>query len=414
MRFLLVLFLLEQVIITNAKVFVSLTFDDSFTEHYEASKILETYGMAGTFYMNSLRINKPNDIPNSRYISYEKMMDMHNNSHEIAGHTLNHINLDSVDDVVKYEEICSDRNNFLLDFGLDITSFAYPFGKRNFTKDYDCENFNASNVPISTDPNDYDYAFYTYCNNTAPPPLYNCSSFNQSSIPVYNFTYGNVSDTDYQYFQYYMYCNSTVSEDEDFIDGEPDLPSEAVAKLVPKCGYTSARAVGGMGCKICPFCLKCRSGILLPQTPQQFQMRSMTLKPEFGKYVVNAMETALTYNPNRDYWLIFVVHALGNFPGNRYATTWESFKYVLDSIQYLDSIGVVTVDEMINGDGNYTELHRSHFIQRPIGMEKPIDPEAEITTVTIPTTTTTTTQPASAGKVVTSLMLLMIAMIVVF
>jgi peptidoglycan/xylan/chitin deacetylase (PgdA/CDA1 family) len=81
------LYFLFLIASSNAKLFLSLTFDDGLPEHYQVSTILQSYGMLGTFYINSGRLNV-----NGR-ISINQMLDMQTNNHEIAGHTVNHLNL---------------------------------------------------------------------------------------------------------------------------------------------------------------------------------------------------------------------------------------------------------------------------------------------------------------------------------
>src|SRR6266511_5801697 len=48
-------------------------------------------------------------------------------AYEIAGHTVNHVNLAPLTTAEARQEVCTDRNNLLAQ-GFPVTSFAYPFG----------------------------------------------------------------------------------------------------------------------------------------------------------------------------------------------------------------------------------------------------------------------------------------------
>lgn len=103
---------------------VSLEFDDGSISHLTAQTILEAHGMKGVFYINSKRIGKPGFLNLSQLISLQA------NGHEIGGHTLNHVNLATLSVSAQRTEIIDDYN-LLLSQGLNITSFAYPFGSYN-------------------------------------------------------------------------------------------------------------------------------------------------------------------------------------------------------------------------------------------------------------------------------------------
>lgn len=110
------------VLCSNAhKTYVSLTFDDVLIEHYNASKMMEEYGMRGTFYINSGRVGLNDKMTTNQLLT------MQTNGHEIGGHTIDHINLASASNGQRRIQICNDKRD-LVDMGLVIESFAYPFG----------------------------------------------------------------------------------------------------------------------------------------------------------------------------------------------------------------------------------------------------------------------------------------------
>lgn len=113
-------FFIGVIVSVDSKLYVSLTFDDNWKEHYNVSLLLDTYGFKGTFYINSGRIGT------NQYLSYDKNLDMQSRGHEIAGHTVDHFNLTSLNDTDRLYQICDDRDK-LMSKGLQITNFAFPF-----------------------------------------------------------------------------------------------------------------------------------------------------------------------------------------------------------------------------------------------------------------------------------------------
>jgi peptidoglycan/xylan/chitin deacetylase (PgdA/CDA1 family) len=100
---------------------VSLSFDDTTADHADAAALLEQYGMRGTFYINSPRIDRPG------YLSLAELTAMAEAGHEIGGHTLTHARLTDLTLDEAEAEICDDRMN-LVALGFDVTTFAWPFG----------------------------------------------------------------------------------------------------------------------------------------------------------------------------------------------------------------------------------------------------------------------------------------------
>jgi peptidoglycan/xylan/chitin deacetylase (PgdA/CDA1 family) len=104
---------------------VSLTFDDTLADHQVAVDLLDERGMRATFYVNSKRVDR------TGYLSAAQLTGWQEQGHEIAGHTIDHVNLADVAEVDPEEarrQICDDREA-LVGFGFSSsTSFAYPFG----------------------------------------------------------------------------------------------------------------------------------------------------------------------------------------------------------------------------------------------------------------------------------------------
>lgn len=100
--------------------YVSLTFDDGLDEHYTIANELNVYDMKATFYVNSGRLG------NNR-LTINQLKQMQQLGHEIGGHTINHVNLNTTSLDSRTQEVCNDKQN-LENMGLQISSFAYPFG----------------------------------------------------------------------------------------------------------------------------------------------------------------------------------------------------------------------------------------------------------------------------------------------
>jgi peptidoglycan/xylan/chitin deacetylase (PgdA/CDA1 family) len=99
---------------------VTFTFDDGVADQLQGEQLLEKYGMAGTFYINSSFIGLPG------YMTRANLDNLKAKGHEIGGHTVSHPNLTTLSADEQNRQICHDRNT-LLSWGYAVTSFAYPF-----------------------------------------------------------------------------------------------------------------------------------------------------------------------------------------------------------------------------------------------------------------------------------------------
>ena len=104
---------------------VSLTFDDGNVDQQIAPAILAAHGMQGTFYVNSGPIGTPGKF------TWSQVRDLATGN-EVAGHTIDHVDLTTVSTAEAQRQVCDDRLA-LFNHGLRPTSFAYPFGASNAT-----------------------------------------------------------------------------------------------------------------------------------------------------------------------------------------------------------------------------------------------------------------------------------------
>ena len=108
------------------KTVVSLTFDDGDESQYSLGFLrgLQPHGMPGTFYIATGWTGV-----NSGAMTWSQLSDLYNNSNDVGGHTVDHIDLtsSSYTQQQKTAEVC-DNFQALTRHGLDPVSFAYPFG----------------------------------------------------------------------------------------------------------------------------------------------------------------------------------------------------------------------------------------------------------------------------------------------
>ena len=99
---------------------VSLTFDDSNADQLPAEQTMKTLGLHGTFYTVSGWVNQ------TGYLTLANLQSIAADGNEIAGHTIEHPDLPTLDPQEQMREICNDRVN-LINWGFQPTDFAYPF-----------------------------------------------------------------------------------------------------------------------------------------------------------------------------------------------------------------------------------------------------------------------------------------------
>lgn len=104
----------------NEKV-VIINFDDNWKSQYEnALPILDEYGFKATFYVVCDYVDGKNRM------SWEEVIALQNQGHEIGSHTMSHENLDSLPAGLQEYQIIESKK-CLEDRGLKVKSFSYPF-----------------------------------------------------------------------------------------------------------------------------------------------------------------------------------------------------------------------------------------------------------------------------------------------
>jgi peptidoglycan/xylan/chitin deacetylase (PgdA/CDA1 family) len=108
---------------------VSLTFDDAWGDQSVVPSMLASVGMHGTFYVNSGNIGT-----SPSFLGWSQLQNFQSAGNEIAGHTINHVDLTTVSLTEAQRQVCQDRRA-LMSEGFAITNFAYPYGDYNTSTD---------------------------------------------------------------------------------------------------------------------------------------------------------------------------------------------------------------------------------------------------------------------------------------
>jgi len=114
---------------STTPVVVTLGFDDGTLDQFvQAFPILQAHGMQATFFVNT----GPILAGDPSHMTWEDLTTMYNAGQEIAGHTIDHANIQPLAVADAEHEVCDDRNT-LLAHGFAPESFAYPFGSWDAT-----------------------------------------------------------------------------------------------------------------------------------------------------------------------------------------------------------------------------------------------------------------------------------------
>jgi peptidoglycan/xylan/chitin deacetylase (PgdA/CDA1 family) len=105
---------------------VSLSFDDTFADQFQVAAMVGARGLHATFFLNSGRVNLAGSMSQGQLLVIQEA------GNELAGHTVSHADLPTLEVDEQRRQICNDRVA-LLGFGFDVRSFAYPFGDSNAT-----------------------------------------------------------------------------------------------------------------------------------------------------------------------------------------------------------------------------------------------------------------------------------------
>jgi peptidoglycan/xylan/chitin deacetylase (PgdA/CDA1 family) len=101
-----------------------LSFDDGNVADRHLVKLMNEYGLVGTFHLNS------NKLGTKDYLSKEEIKKLYK-GHEVSGHTANHPNLTELPKKDVIYEVLEDRKELERLMGYPIRGMSYPFGNTN-------------------------------------------------------------------------------------------------------------------------------------------------------------------------------------------------------------------------------------------------------------------------------------------
>jgi len=101
-----------------------LSFDDGNVADKQLVKLMNEYGLVGTFHLNS------NKLGTKEYLTKEEINNLYK-GHEVSGHTLNHPNLTSLSKIDVIYEVLEDRKELERLTAFPVRGMSYPFGNTN-------------------------------------------------------------------------------------------------------------------------------------------------------------------------------------------------------------------------------------------------------------------------------------------
>lgn len=107
---------------------IVITFDDGHVDNYtNAFPIMQKYGFKGVLYIVS------NFMDTKGYLSHEQILEMYHAGWDVGNHSMNHYDLTALDPTTLHREIVTSKQKLENVLGIDIPTFAYPFGTKNGT-----------------------------------------------------------------------------------------------------------------------------------------------------------------------------------------------------------------------------------------------------------------------------------------
>ncbi len=115
---------------------ITFSFDDGVTQDIRLMRLFDRYGLKCTFNLNSERLGEKHVlVRNGKEVSWEltapeKVKETYA-GHEVAVHTLTHVNLTTCDEEEIVRQVEEDRKNLSALVGCEVVGMAYPCGGVN-------------------------------------------------------------------------------------------------------------------------------------------------------------------------------------------------------------------------------------------------------------------------------------------
>lgn len=105
---------------------VIITFDDGHLDNYTtAFPIMKKFGFTGVLYIVG------NYMGTDGYMTAAQIREMVASGWEVGSHSMNHLDLQKLEEEVQYIEIVESRDKLETEIGVPVRTFAYPFGLMN-------------------------------------------------------------------------------------------------------------------------------------------------------------------------------------------------------------------------------------------------------------------------------------------
>jgi peptidoglycan/xylan/chitin deacetylase (PgdA/CDA1 family) len=105
---------------------ILITFDDGHLDNYvNAFPIMQKYGFTGVLYIVA------NYLGTDGFMDRDEILDMHEAGWEVGSHSLNHYDLTKLGPQDQRSEIVGSKERLETLLGIDILTFAYPFGAKD-------------------------------------------------------------------------------------------------------------------------------------------------------------------------------------------------------------------------------------------------------------------------------------------
>jgi peptidoglycan/xylan/chitin deacetylase (PgdA/CDA1 family)/GT2 family glycosyltransferase len=115
-----------------------ITIDDGYRDNLEvAHPVLSRHGFPATLFLVSRKLGVGNDwdgeppLGERPTLSANQACELRPSGHELGAHTRNHCSLPDVDDATQREEIEGCKRELEAALGVPVTTFAYPYGRRD-------------------------------------------------------------------------------------------------------------------------------------------------------------------------------------------------------------------------------------------------------------------------------------------
>ena len=106
---------------------VVLTFDDGYKEHLKIARFLANRGIKATFFViTGLRMFEGKEL-----LSPNEIIEIASLGHEIGSHSVTHVDMVKTPEDIIFKELVESREYLSKLLGVEIPSFAYPYGPHN-------------------------------------------------------------------------------------------------------------------------------------------------------------------------------------------------------------------------------------------------------------------------------------------